>query len=215
MHREHPFSPTALTLPPKPCASWDFWRSKFAYFSSWSQICSTPYEKIHGRTLKTVPLYFTFPSTMLQKNSDCSESWKPTLHLPSRIVMSFNPVALSECLFFFDRVFVLFIFHHGVHWTYKCFAYVAPRGWILVRRGLCGFGDIRGSVGRYDPWGIKADPRSLMCKGFSKWFRLKFVAVPTGLTNTGLTAVPPIACACAIAAAINAWSTVGCTNGVG
>ena len=96
MHTEHPFSPTALTLPPKPCASWDFWRSKFAYFSSWSQICSTPYEKIHGRTLKTVPLYFTFPSTMLQKNSDCSESWNPTLHLPSRIVISFNPVALTH-----------------------------------------------------------------------------------------------------------------------
>ena len=60
------------------------------------------------------------------------------------------------CSIFVDRVFVLFIFHHGVHWTNKCFAYVAPRGWIWVRRGLCGFGDIRGSVGRYDPWGIKA-----------------------------------------------------------
>ena len=57
----------------------------------------TPYEKIHGRTFKTVPLYFTFPSTMLQKNSDCSESSKPTLHLPSRKVMSLNPVALIEC----------------------------------------------------------------------------------------------------------------------
>ena len=60
------------------------------------------------------------------------------------------------CSIFVDRVFVPFIFHHGVHWTFKCFAYVAPRGWIWVRRGLCGFGDIRGSVGRYDPWGIKA-----------------------------------------------------------
>ena len=63
---------------------------------------------------------------------------------------------LYVCSIFVDRVFVPFIFHHGVHWTYKCFAYVAPRGWIWVRRGLCGFGDIRGSVGRYDPWGIKA-----------------------------------------------------------
>ena len=61
------------------------------------------------------------------------------------------------CLLHFCRPgFVLFIFHHGVQRTYKCFAYVAPRGWIWVRRGLCGFGDIRGSVGRYDPWGIKA-----------------------------------------------------------
>ena len=58
--------------------------------------------------------------------------------------------------FFLDRVFVLFIFHHGVQRTYKCFAYVPPRGWIWVRRGLCGFGDIRSSVGRYNPWGIKA-----------------------------------------------------------
>ena len=60
------------------------------------------------------------------------------------------------CSIFVDRVFVLFISHHGVQRTYKCFAYVAPRGWIWVRRGSVGFGDIRGSVGRYDPWGIKA-----------------------------------------------------------
>ena len=31
-----------------------------------------------------------------------------------------------------------------------------PEAGYGVRRGLCGFGDIRGSVGRYDPWGIKA-----------------------------------------------------------
>ena len=76
----------------------------------------------------------------------------------SRCVISCDECALRfyVCSIFVDRVFVLFIFHHGVHWTYKCFAYVAPRGWIWVRRGLCGFGDIRGSVGRYDPWGIKA-----------------------------------------------------------
>ena len=76
----------------------------------------------------------------------------------SRRVISCDECALRfyVCSIFVDRVFVLFIFHHGVHWTYKCFAYVAPRGWIWVRRGLCGFGDIRGSVGRYDPWGIKA-----------------------------------------------------------
>ena len=76
----------------------------------------------------------------------------------SRCVINCDECALRfyVCSIFVDRVFVLFIFHHGVHWTYKCFAYVAPRGWIWVRRGLCGFGDIRGSVGRYDPWGIKA-----------------------------------------------------------
>ena len=76
----------------------------------------------------------------------------------SRCVISCDECALRfyVCSIFVDRVFVPFIFHHGVHWTYKCFAYVAPRGWIWVRRGLCGFGDIRGSVGRYDPWGIKA-----------------------------------------------------------
>ena len=76
----------------------------------------------------------------------------------SRRVISCDECALRfyVCSIFVDRVFVLFIFHHGVHWTYKCFACVAPRGWIWVRRGLCGFGDIRGSVGRYDPWGIKA-----------------------------------------------------------
>ena len=76
----------------------------------------------------------------------------------SRCVINCDECALRfyVCSIFGDRVFVLFIFHHGVHWTYKCFAYVAPRGWIWVRRGLCGFGDIRGSVGRYDPWGIKA-----------------------------------------------------------
>ena len=76
----------------------------------------------------------------------------------SRRVISCDECALRfyVCSIFVDRVFVLFTFHHEVHWTYKCFAYVAPRGWIWVRRGLCGFGDIRGSVGRYDPWGIKA-----------------------------------------------------------
>ena len=76
----------------------------------------------------------------------------------SRRVIMCDECALRfyVCSIFVDRVFVLFIFHHGVHWTYKCFAYVAPRGWIWVRRGLCGFGDIRGSVGRYEPWGIKA-----------------------------------------------------------
>ena len=76
----------------------------------------------------------------------------------SRCVISCDECALRfyVCSIFVDRVFVLFIFHHGVHWTYKCFAYVAPRGCIWVRRGLCGFRDIRGSVGRYDPWGIKA-----------------------------------------------------------
>ena len=76
----------------------------------------------------------------------------------SRFVINCDECALRfyVCSIFVDRVFVLFIFHHGVHWTYKCFAYVAPRGWIWVRRGLCGFGDIRGSVRRYDPWGIKA-----------------------------------------------------------
>ena len=76
----------------------------------------------------------------------------------SRRVISCDECAFRfyVCSIFVDRVFVPFIFHHGVHWTYKCFAYVAPRGWIWVRRGLCGFGDIRGSVGRYDPWGIKA-----------------------------------------------------------
>ena len=76
----------------------------------------------------------------------------------SRCVINCDECALRfyVCSIFVDRVFVLFIFHHGVHWTYKCFAYVAPRGRIWVRRGLCGFGDIRGSVGRYDPWGIKA-----------------------------------------------------------
>ena len=76
----------------------------------------------------------------------------------SRCVIKCDACALSfyVCSTFVDRVFVLFIFHHGVHWTYKCFAYVTPRGWIWVRGGLCGFGDIRGSVGRYDPWGIKA-----------------------------------------------------------
>ena len=76
----------------------------------------------------------------------------------SRRVISCDECALRfyVCSIFVDRVFLLFILHHGVHWTYKCFAYVAPRGWIWVRRGLCGFGDIRGSVGRYDPWGIKA-----------------------------------------------------------
>ena len=76
----------------------------------------------------------------------------------SRCVIGCDECALRfyVCSIFVDRVFVLFIFHHGVHWTYKCFAYVAPRGWIWVRRGLGGFGDIRGSVGRYDPRGIKA-----------------------------------------------------------
>ena len=76
----------------------------------------------------------------------------------SRRAISCDECALRfyVCSIFVDRVFVLFIFHHGVHWTYKCFAYVAPRGWIWVRRELRGFGDIRGSVGRYDPWGIKA-----------------------------------------------------------
>ena len=76
----------------------------------------------------------------------------------SRCVIMCDECALRfyVCSIFVDRVFVLFIFHHGVQRTYKCFAYVAPRGWIWVRRGLCGFGDIRGSVGRYHPWGIKA-----------------------------------------------------------
>ena len=78
------------------------------------------------------------------------------------------------CSIFVDRVFVPFIFHHGVHWTFKCFAYVAPRGWIWVRRGLCGFGDIRGSVGRYDPWGIKAT-------GFAVTTKINhYAAVTTG-----------------------------------
>ena len=76
----------------------------------------------------------------------------------SRCVIMCDECALRfyVCSIFVDRVFVLFIFHHGLQRTYKCFAYVAPRGWIWVRRGLCGFGDIKGSVGRYDPWGIKA-----------------------------------------------------------
>ena len=78
------------------------------------------------------------------------------------------------CSIFVDRVFVPFIFHHGVHWTFKCFAYVAPRGWIWVRRGLCGFGDIRGSVGRYDPWGIKAT-------GFAVTTKINHYAAVTSL----------------------------------
>ena len=93
----------------------------------------------------------------------------------SRRVISCDECALRfyVCSIFVDRVFVLFIFHHGVHWTYKCFAYVAPRGWIWVRRGLCGFGDIRGSVGRYDPWGIKAT-------GFAVTTKINHYAAVTG-----------------------------------
>ena len=46
-------------------------------------------------------------------------------------------LSTTECTYlptsiFVDRVFILFISHHGVQRTYKCFAYVAPRGWIWV-----------------------------------------------------------------------------------
>ena len=52
----------------------------------------------------------------------------------SRCVIMCDECALRfyVCSIFVDRVFVLFIFHHGVQRTYKCFAYVAPRGWIWV-----------------------------------------------------------------------------------
>ena len=98
----------------------------------------------------------------------------------SRRVIKCDECALRfyVCSIFVDRVFVLFIFHHGVQRTYKCFAYVAPRGWIWVRRGLCGFGDIRGSVGRYDPWGIKA-------AGFAITTKINhYAAVTTGPFST-------------------------------
>ena len=96
----------------------------------------------------------------------------------SRRVISCDECALRfyVCSIFVDRVFVLFIFHHGIHWTYKCFAYVAPRGWIWVRRGLCVFGDMRGSVGRYDPWGIKAT-------GFAVTTKINHYAAVTDLCN--------------------------------
>ena len=98
----------------------------------------------------------------------------------SRRVIMCDECALRfyVCSIFVDRVFVPFIFHHGVHWTYKCFAYVAPRGWIWVRRGLCGFGDIRGSVGRYDPWGIKAT-------GFAVTTKINQYAAVTGSWRVG------------------------------
>ena len=100
----------------------------------------------------------------------------------SRCVIMCDECALRfyVCSIFVDRVFVLFIFHHGVQRTYKCFAYVAPRGWIWVWRGLCGFGDIGGSVGRYDPRGIKAT-------GFAVTTKINHYAAVTTCSSHGTT----------------------------
>ena len=110
----------------------------------------------------------------------------------SRCVVICDECALRfyVCSIFVDRIFVLFIIHHGVQRTYKCFAYVAPRGWIWVRRRLCGFRDIRGSVGRYDPWGIKATGFAVTTKG-NHYAAVTRTRTPANPNEAALEAVMP------------------------